>query len=170
MEEKTRNIYELTIYDVIEPEILVVCPKCNHKATIKTGKFSSMVYSEGQIKLVCGSCGYNKKFSETSPSLSSTTTDINSATGRGIAVGIAKDPFFHLDLWLSKSCSDHVLWAYNKFHLSIIQAHISAPLRNRNLNFSNNRSLGSRLPKWMTSRKNREAVMKALKDLEEKGG
>jgi hypothetical protein len=61
-----------------------------------------------------------------------------------------------------------MLWAYNYDHLNFLKDHIQATLRERNAQEPSNQSLGSRLPAWMTSAKNREAVLKGIAHLQQK--
>lgn len=168
MQTRTKHTYLKDIYDFLEPEVLVVCPKCHMKASIKTGKFSVAIFSEENLKLICTNCGYNKKLSEKSKVFSNSSTDINVSTGRSFTIGNGKDPFFDCDLWLTKQCVENNLWAYNYNHLDFLYDHVQATLRERDGEAPKNRSLGSRLPKWMTSRKNRDSILKCIEDLKEK--
>ncbi len=63
---------------------------------------------------------------------------------------------------------DNTLWAYNVEHLDFLAEHIGAKLRERNGQELLNGSIGSRLPKWMTSKKNREALLKKITELKSK--
>lgn len=93
-------------------------------------------------RVVCRQCGYNKTLEENST--------------------------YSYNLWFSIDCCGEELWAYNRKHLNFLKEHIEATLRERNdLPFSN-KSLGSRLPKWMTSKKNRESVLKSIQKLNQK--
>lgn len=98
--------------------------------------------------------------------LHSSSSKIN--TGRLYVIGGAVDPFFRLPLWPVTSLDSEILWAYNVEHLQFLAAHIQSKLRERNLDNMSNRSLGSRLPKWMTSKKNREMVLKKIGELQNK--
>lgn len=72
----------------------------------------------------------------------------------------AIDPHFGHPLQLVESTRHGVVWAYNARHLVELRAYVSALLRERR--GSTNRSLLSRLPRWIKLAKNREAVLKAL--------
>ena len=74
------------------------------------------------------------------------------------------DPHFGYGLWLQTRCAGNVLWAYNHQHLEFIRAYVASSLRERTPN--TNSSLASRLPKWLKSAKNRQAVERAVKRLE----
>ncbi len=93
-------------------------------------------------RIICEKCGFNKILTENST--------------------------YSYNLWFSMDCCGEELWAYNRKHLNFLKEHVEATLRERNdLPFSN-KSLGSRLPKWMTSSKNRENVLKAIEKLNNK--
>ena len=95
---------------------------------------------EDCIKIVCINCGYNKKHTDT----------LN---------------YIHAELWLDIQLKKGKLWAYNIEHLEFIENHISVSLRERSLDNISNKSIGSRLPKWMTSKKNRKDILKAIEKL-----
>ncbi len=84
---------------------------------------------------------------------------------RQLIIGGNVDPFFKFALWLQKDLSSGLLWAYNYEHLAFLENHVSAKLRERNINEMQNKSLGSRLPKWITSKKNRAEVLNGIKKL-----
>ena len=81
---------------------------------------------------------------------------------RGV-VNNAIDPYFGLPLWLQASCCAHVLWAYNHAHLDFIKQYVTQLIRPSGLY---NRSLISRLPKWIKSSNNRNAVLRVIERLE----
>lgn len=70
------------------------------------------------------------------------------------------DPMFGLPLWLHVPCSGETLWAFNAAHVAALRAYVAADLRERDS--SAHRSMLARLPKWMTSAKNRAAVLRGL--------
>ena len=80
------------------------------------------------------------------------------------------DGYFGLDLWLQIRCVGHSLWAFNRRHLDFLEGYVSASLRERERDEYGwrNASLGSRLPKRMTSGSNREEVLEAIRALREK--
>jgi len=53
-------------------------------------------------------------------------------------------------------------------HIEFLAEHVGAKLRERNGFKFRIRSIGARLPRWMTSTSNREAVLKAIEKLQEK--
>jgi RNase P subunit RPR2 len=80
--------------------------------------------------------------------------------------GSPVDPVVGLPLWLQVSCCGHTLWAYNGEHLSKLGAYVAAGLRERTAN--KHWSMFSRLPKWMSDGKNREAVLSSINRLDRK--
>lgn len=71
-------------------------------------------------------------------------------------------------LWLSETTSDGKIWAYNDDHLEYLKNLITAKQRERTLDNIRNKSIGSRLPKWILSKKNRAHILKILERLEKK--
>ncbi len=164
MKELRKNdSYQTFVYDFIKSDILVVCPNCSKKAIVKPGEFPAVTIEQSDIKVICLSCGYNKKRIEKSDSNIS-----SSNTGRQYVIGDGIDPFFCFPLWLRTDFEGHVLWAYNIKHLDFLRDHIDAKLRERNGQELFNKSLGSRLPKWMTAKKNREILLRKIKELQNK--
>jgi hypothetical protein len=130
-------------------EILVVCPTCQGCArTFRKG--GSRPGAFAPRRLVCPSCGTTKEWAK-----------------REIAHkwrGRPHDGFFRLPLWLQERCAGQTLWAYNRAHLELIEGFIGATLRERARDQAwgwRNRSLGSRLPKWLQTAK-RAVVQKAI--------
>jgi hypothetical protein len=81
------------------------------------------------------------------------------------------DGYFGADLWLQTRCVGRSLWAFNRRHLDILEGYVAASLRERERDEEwgwRNTSLASRLPTWMTSGSNRNAVLEGLRSLREK--
>jgi hypothetical protein len=155
--ERIKNNYQRLLYDFLKYDIEAVCPQCSKKALVKTHDFSFQNIPTTEIKVVCSSCGYNKWWSE-------------KPANNSITIGVSFDPFFQLPLWLLKEWNGNTIWAYNREHLSFIREHIESKLRERNGQAMMNKSIGSRLPRWMTSKKNREVMLRLLEELKEKAG
>ena len=164
MEPRKKDSYQKFADDFIKMDILVVCPNCSQKAIVKPSNFSYTNVEQCDIKIICPKCGYNKKLVEKPASIIN-YTKFEVTTDRYYIVGREIDPFFHLPLWLKTDFEGHTFWAYNIEHLEFLQGHIEAKLRERNGQELFNRSMGSRLPKWMTSKKNREALLKKINEL-----
>jgi len=163
---RTKDDYRKQLYDFIK-DIYVVCPACGRQAIVLTPELSAGKKNEPGIKLICTKCGHNKRLDEKPDSVIHATA-YKTITGKYTITGGIIDPYFHLPLWLTAKCSDHILWAYNYEHLDFLYGHVEAKLRERNIQDMKNKSMGSRLPKWMTSAKNREMILKALTQLKNK--
>ena len=88
-----------------------------------------------------------------------------------VVLGASVDPYFHCDLWLRIACVGQELWAYNREHLAFLGAYVAAPLRERARETKQgwgyrNLLLESRLPKWVTSAKHRDAVLAGVAKLQ----
>lgn len=127
--------------------IYVVCPTCHQRAVVERPQISSGIH-----RITCLHCGFNK---------ATDTFRFSHISGVTIA-----DPYFGLPLWLNTRCVDNQLWAYNYEHLRFLREHVEAQLRERNGLATYNRSLGSRLPKWMLTKKHRLSVLKSIEHLE----
>ena len=127
-------------------EIVIECPRCEGRALVRA------VHYVG--KLTCLQCGHNAGPSSTPASIC--------PDGR--------DPYFHGPLWLRSRCAGHQFWAYNYKHLAWLKSFIGADLRERGgtSTYRSNRSLASRLPRWMKAEKSREEVVRCIERLEKK--
>lgn len=163
---KTRfNGYEKTNDDFLK-EILVVCPTCNKQALVKAfGPNSKQV--EVETKVTCTHCGYNKILLE-KPKDKIHFNDGKIWEVRHFYMNTNIDPYFGLPLWLQKNFPEGLVWAYNLEHLGFLEKHIAAELRERTLDAILNRSIASRLPKWMTTAKNRGEILKTINQLKQK--
>jgi hypothetical protein len=98
----------------------------------------------------CLNCGYNSKKEFDSIEFSGT------------------EKFYNYKLFLFTNFKGEVFWAYNMEHLNFLERYIEAKIRERgNLPFSN-KSLISRIPKWMKTAKNREELIKKIGKLKQK--
>jgi len=78
-------------------------------------------------------------------------------------LGKPTDPAFGLPLWLQSPCCGETFWAYNGNHLRALRDYVAADLREST---SLHWSMFARLPKWMSSKKNRDAVLLCIDKLE----
>ncbi len=163
---RTKDSYQKQVYDFIK-DIYVVCPSCGAQAIIITQEFSVRKVYDQEIKLICAKCGHNKRLEEKPDSILHSSSN-KIISGKYLIIGGAIDPYFHLPLWLTINCCENILWAYNYEHLDFLRVHIEAKLRERNTQEMSNKSLGSRLPKWMTSKKNRVTILKGITHLKAK--
>jgi len=163
---RAKDTYKKSVYDFIT-DINVVCPKCSQQAIVKTPGYSFKNDFENNVKFVCPNCGHNKIFREKS-SIDLSSGSKQPIIGRIYHPGTTIDPFFYLPLWLTMDCCGRTLWAYNYEHLDFLKTHVEAKIRERNGVERSNQSMGSRLPKWMSSNKNRETVLKCIQQLQNK--
>ncbi|MFV1884892.1 MAG: hypothetical protein ACMZ7B_10420 [Balneola sp.] len=77
-----------------------------------------------------------------------------------------KDHYPDYELFLKIDCCSEVLWAMNLEHLDFLEDYVSAKIRTRTPNI--NKSLASRLPQWIKSKKNRGQILKCLNKLRDK--
>lgn len=164
--KRIKDTYQKHIYNLIK-DIYVVCPNCSEKGIVKTDEKIFRDIDENKIRLICLKCGYNKQLNEISTGIGHFPKNEN-LISRYFVIGNMNDPYFHQPLWLKIKCGENTLWAYNYEHLDFLEKHVEAKLRERNIENIENKSLGSRLPKWITSKKNRELVLKTIKQLREK--
>ncbi|WP_326281641.1 hypothetical protein [Tamlana sp. 2201CG12-4] len=68
--------------------------------------------------------------------------------------------------FLKVPCCGQILWAMNLEHLDFLERYVESDLRERIPNI--NKSLASRLPKWIKSSKNRLEILKCIKKLRNK--
>ena len=157
---RSKDSYTYVLYDFME-KIFVVCPSCEHKAVVHGGKLTGLQPMIKDVKVVCTNCGFNKQID-----FMPKRTDEKQKKGLFLLFGKPADPYFRLPLWLQSDFEDHVFWAYNEQHLALLKQHVSAGLRERNGQDYKNNSIGSRLPRWLTSAKNRPSILKLIDELE----
>ena len=132
---------------------LVRCPRCARCAVVtplpREGRRALV-----RARVVCEACGYNKDGSQATPG----GTDL-------------VDWYFHLPLWLQTPCCGDVLWALNEVHLAFLEDYVRATLREDMrrdqlpANAIRNQTMASRLPSWIQSGKNRDAILHAIDKL-----
>lgn len=137
------NAYDKSLYNLIK-KVDTACPKCKKLCVVNAEDHNN-------IRVTCIACGYFKPY----------TTDFP----RTYYMNTNADPYFLLPLWYQARFGNEIIWAYNKEHLEILEKHISADLRERNQSDNQNSSIGSRLPKWMTSSKNRKQILRIIEKL-----
>ena len=133
-------------------EILVHCPRCGERASVRAespAEGGLPPYWEPR-RLACLSCGFVDHWAM-----------LWSVDGRYRIpphFGGPDDPYFGLPLWLVTDCRGHVLWAYNAQHLDLLEAYVSARLRERAA-FPGGMTLVERLPAWIKDSKHRSDVL-----------
>ena len=133
-------------------ELLVRCPHCDSCAILRCIDPDKVDFFAPR-RFSCTACGSSKDLSK-----------------QKIESWYTVDDYLGYPLWLETSCCGETLWAYNLRHLEFIEAFVRAKLRERKpdeLYGWSNRSLFSRLPKWIQSGKNREEIIKAIAKIRE---
>jgi len=131
------------------------CPNCGAKwliAEVWKERYSNRI--KQTVRVECSSCSKKSEMK------------LNWRKDRFL--GQPFDPYFGLPLSLQIETCGQILWAYNKGHLLTLKEYISAAHRERAK--AGKWSMMTRLPKWMKSAKNRDALLKSIERLEEKLG
>jgi hypothetical protein len=119
--------------DAFGGAVLATCPACGARVTVTPERGA------------CGACAWSAE-----------------PEGRTTWWGSPVDPYLRLPLWLTAPVGDELLWAYNAAHLDLIESYVGATLRERPLERTSAMStLAERLPPWLKSAKNRDAVLAA---------
>jgi hypothetical protein len=149
------------ITDFIQ-EIYIRCPQCEHKALVRSDGMHAFA-----AKLTCTSCGLNKKWVAESRSNPKKFYTPHAVEHESIVLGAPVDCFFRQPLWYRTDCCGEELYAYNPEHLTFLRTFIGDKLRERQQGDTgwSNGSLQSRLPVWMLSSKNRDAVLNSIDQL-----
>lgn len=152
--------------DYFTDRVDVVCPRCESHAVV-TADPPSRKHKAVPPRFSCLQCGFSREW---------TGTRAITATGslrlaQGVMhLGRTSDPYFGFALWYQERCCGHTLWAYNRRHLQFYADYIGDKLRERERDAHgwSNRSLQSRLPRWMLKGSNRQEVMKKIRQLMQK--
>lgn len=159
---KTPNPYTVTNSDFAD-RIDVICPRCEQKSlVIGADLYATMQEHEEKVSFSCGSCGYAIKYVNTPKMAVYVNSRGQPKYSRILHRNAPIDPFFGFTLWYRIESNEGTLWAYNLAHLSVIEAYVAAPLRERNGLPNQNNSLASRLPKWVSAAKNRDYLLRLI--------
>lgn len=144
-------------------EVLVRCPACRACAVIREASAAVAARKPGPgrlYRLICADCGHHDERREHTSVVERPRPAPDTPT----------DPVFELPYWLQTRCCGHVLWALNAGHLAVIEAYITAGLREDFYvgRVRETRTTVARLPKWMVLARNREKVLRGLKRLRER--
>lgn len=142
-----------TIYSLMISIVLVECPRCQNCATHKPidsipGKLDLFA----PRRLVCPHCGYVRDWCET-------------VLEQNWRESPARDDYFNEILWIRGTFGANEIWAYNWRHLHLIESFIAAKHRQHVRDPERgwaNKSFVNRLPRWITSAKNRTDVLKTI--------
>lgn len=125
---------------------------CNNEDKIK---YESQVLNEKpeKIKLKCPVCNQIKEFT---PKITEVAFGFNTDSN------VARECWFKAEIWYQKEFGKAIFWAFNTGHINYLENYIKADLRERNNNGSYNKTLVSRLPKFVKEAKNREKLLKII--------
>ncbi|MFF5225938.1 hypothetical protein [Dactylosporangium sp. NPDC000521] len=127
------------LYELAAGDILVVCPRCGRRAV-------DVPRPGGGRRLACAACGYV----------------VEAQAGASSVWGGPVDPYFREPLWLrAECCGGHVLWAFNRRHLDLLDGYVGARLRERG-DGPGGMTLVARLPAWMKAAKHRAEILRAV--------
>lgn len=111
---------------------LVVCPRCSGCA-VSRPRGGGIPDASTPRRVSCTACPLSGERLEPAPPRDDDD---------------ARDPFFRLPLWLQTPCCGTVLWALNADHLAFLEGSVGTE--------------DDRLPRWMKSEDNREALLQGL--------
>lgn len=78
-----------------------------------------------------------------------------------------REPFFGLELWFLTSYRGKLIWALNREHLAYLIDYLSAELREEPERHHNTpRTQADQLPAFMKAAKNREGIVKCLRNIQ----
>ncbi|NQY30803.1 MAG: hypothetical protein HRT69_15195 [Flavobacteriaceae bacterium] len=152
---------EFTYISEFINQIDVCCPNCGSKSVVK-----SDANNRNNTRFICSKCGKSKIWNGQS---STYYYSNNYKESEGILIGHPVDCYFKYPLWYTKQIKNQTLFAYNKEHLNFLEEYINDSIRERRQGEYGwkNTSLESRLPKWLLLSKNREVILKAIKEIKE---
>jgi hypothetical protein len=131
----------------------VVCPVCGAGARVTAREEAALILFAPR-RLTCAACGFTKEWAKQGLSYP------------GAEEGV--DWYFRLPFYFQKRCAGHRLWVACPEHLDFLRRYVVAKhrTRKRDAHGWRNKSLASRIPKWIAESKNRTTVLSALDELE----
>lgn len=146
-------------------EFLVICPNCSKQSkVISLGEYQPY-YTGVTKRFRCLYCGLTKDIVPKKNCFNQAIISYGNSWREGfINIGGAFDCHFGYPLYLQIPCCGHTLWAYNLEHLDYLEKYVEAELREHHPYYL---SVESRLPIWMKTAKNRDAVLKAITKLKQ---
>ena len=92
------------------------------------------------------------------------TAEVFSYTGD---IENGKEPYLGLELWFLTFLHNKPVWALNREHLAYLIDYLSADLREKPFSIPK-KTQADHLPTFMKTAKNRERIVKILKDMQKK--
>lgn len=140
-------------------EVFVRCPRCAGRASVLPCPEELADGTRHDVwlrrRFSCLGCAYTDLWE--APRLANNARAFPEFSG-------PNDPYFGLPLWLSTQCRGRVLWAYNAEHLNLLEAYVSARLRERGRHMGS-QTLVERLPAWITDGRHRAEVLDGIAQL-----
>lgn len=157
----TRTRWPDLSIDAFGDEFLIVCPRCAGRALVR-----DRAPAEPRIALSCAGCGCAQHWQPRAPGVMVSADRTRYRPG-SVCIGDAVDWYFHRPLWLQTGCCGRTLWAYNQRHLDFLEDFVQADLREqpRGPHGWSNRSLRSRLPRWIAAARHRPELLQAIQRL-----
>lgn len=146
-------------------EFLVRCPGCKRcamvreRAPVESGSSGDTGVQNRVFRLLCSNCGLVRERVLTNWGQKC----LELVLGYADYVPSPLEPAFGCQLWLVTQVRSHSLWFLNMPHLEEVARYIAATHRQRH--GSTNRSLLSRLPRWMINARARRDVLAAIDTL-----
>ncbi len=134
------------------------CPECGKRISLKIDKVANKKES---MKIPCKHCGFTESYKPKYIEYEIVADDISNG----------EEPFFNVDLWLCKEYKGNLFWATNYKHLEYLKQYIEAKIRVRGyfyIDFRYNMTMAAKLPQFIKSGKNRDNLLKIIKQLENK--
>jgi len=78
------------------------------------------------------------------------------------------EPFFGLELWFLSTFQGKPVWALNRKHLAYLIDFLSAGFREKSAGYLPMKTQAEHLPTFMKTAKNRERIIRLLKDMQNK--
>ncbi len=140
-------------YSTFSKNQKVVCSKCDSIFNLDTSKLITTVK---KVNCKCPECNHQNQV----------TPEFDVYKSGGMYNIQSKDQYCGLDFWYSTRFKNDFFWAYNIEHLTEIENYVSAELRKRHE--GNYQSMIEKLPNWISSSKNREAILNTIAKLKRK--
>ena len=123
------------------------CPQCGEIIYHSQDNFKN---PPDELEVLCTNCNFKAAYI---PSISnySSSPDIK---------GLKGDPYFGFPLWLQTEVKGNLFWAFNRDFLNEIKNFVEADLRENKTRY--HMTMTSRLPEFIKTAKNRDAVLKAI--------
>lgn len=147
---KERTLYR---YDVHNQ-----CKECGRSYRIDIDDESKQHFPTLYVQ--CPHCGYPM-----SGKIHKTTRNYLSYTGE---IKDGHEPYFGFELWFLTSFRSKTIWAINREHLAYMIEYLRADLREKSNEDMSMKSQADHLPTFMKTAKNRDEIVKKLKELQNK--